>query len=419
MRIISYIKDLMYERKWFNRAAINYNMLLAIIFLCVFGVIMIYSASYYYAQTAYGYESSYFLKNQAKFVAVGFVMMIALSFIDYHVWKELSGFAVFGAFALVLLLLVPGIGRASHGAVRWLRFGPIQFQAAEPIKLCMIMFLAYFIDKTKMDTMKKAVIALVISGLLSVLVWQISDNMSTAIVIMGICILLIFIANPKMNAKICIGVVIGFLVFLLIGVFVVDQIIPASENENFRITRIRAWLHPTDPLYASDEAMQPAQALYAIGAGGLFGKGLGQSLIKFRLPEPHNDYILAIIAEELGIFGVVLLMFLFVYLLYQIYRIAQNARDLFGKMIAAGVFAQIALQVVLNVAVVSSVIPSTGVTLPFISSGGASVIFLMAELGVVFSVDKWTKEQGYYREAKKYVEKQEKKRNKKYQGGYL
>ena len=165
--------------------------------------------------------------------------------------------------------------------------------------------------------------------------------------------------------------------------------------------------------------MQPAQALYAIGAGGLFGKGLGQSLIKFRLPEPHNDYILAIIAEELGIFGVVLLMFLFVYLLYQIYRIAQNARDLFGKMIAAGVFAQIALQVVLNVAVVSSVIPSTGVTLPFISSGGASVIFLMAELGGVFSVDKWTKEQGYYREAKKYVEQQEKKRNKKYQGGYL
>lgn len=409
MRIISYIKDLLYERKWFNRAAINYNMLLAIIFLCVFGLIMIYSASYYYAQTAYGYESSYFLKNQAKFVILGLIMMVLISYIDYHVWKELSGFAIFGAFALVFLLLVPGIGKASHGAVRWLRFGPIQFQAAEPIKLCMIMFFAYFIDKTKMDTKKKAAIALTIAGILGVLIWQISDNMSTAIIIVGICILLIFIANPRMNAKICIGVVIGLLILMFVGVFVVDQIIPVSENENFRITRIRAWLHPTDPLYASDEAMQPAQALYAIGAGGLFGRGLGQSLIKFRLPEPHNDYILAIIAEELGIFGVILLMFLFLNLLYQIYRIAQNARDLFGKMIAAGVFAQIALQVVLNVAVVSSVIPSTGVTLPFISSGGASVIFLMAELGVVFSVDKWNKEQGYYQEARKYVAEQEKK----------
>lgn len=408
MRIISYIRDLLYERKWFNRASINYNMLLGIIFLCVFGVIMIYSASYYYAQTAYGYESSYFLKNQAKYILLGLGMMLVLSFIDYHVWKELSGFAILGAFGLVLLLLVPGIGRASHGAVRWLRFGPIQFQAAEPIKLCMIMFFAYFIDKTKMDTMKKACIALALAGVLSVLVWQISDNMSTAIIIMGICLLLIFIANPRMNAKICIAVVVGILIFLLAAVFVVDQIIPASESENFRITRIRAWLHPTDPLYASDEALQPAQALYAIGAGGLFGKGLGQSLIKFRLPEPHNDYILAIIAEELGIFGVVLLLFLFVYLLYQIYQIAQNARDLFGKMIAAGVFAQIALQVVLNVAVVSSVIPSTGVTLPFISSGGASVIFLLAELGVVFSVDKWNKEQGYVQEAKKYVAQQEK-----------
>lgn len=336
-------------------------------------------------------------------------MMVLISYIDYHVWKELSGFAIFGAFALVFLLLVPGIGKASHGAVRWLRFGPIQFQAAEPIKLCMIMFFAYFIDKTKMDTKKKAAIALTIAGILGVLIWQISDNMSTAIIIVGICILLIFIANPRMNAKICIGVVIGLLILMFVGVFVVDQIIPVSENENFRITRIRAWLHPTDPLYASDEAMQPAQALYAIGAGGLFGRGLGQSLIKFRLPEPHNDYILAIIAEELGIFGVILLMFLFLNLLYQIYRIAQNARDLFGKMIAAGVFAQIALQVVLNVAVVSSVIPSTGVTLPFISSGGASVIFLMAELGVVFSVDKWNKEQGYYQEARKYVAEQEKK----------
>lgn len=409
MRIFSYIKDLLYERKWFNRAGINYNMLLAIIFLCVFGLIMIYSASYYYAQTAYGYSSTYFLKNQAKYVILGLGMMVILSFIDYHVWKELSGFAIIGAFALVFLLLVPKIGVASHGAVRWLKFGPIQFQAAEPIKLCMIMFFAYFIDKTKMDTKKKAAIALSIAGVLGVLIWKISDNMSTAIIIVGICILLIFIANPRMNAKICIAVVIALLILALVGVFVIDQIIPVSENENFRITRIRAWLHPTDPLYASDEAMQPAQALYAIGAGGLFGKGLGQSLIKFRLPEPHNDYILAIIAEELGIFGIVLLMFLFLYLLYQIYQIAQNAKDLFGKMIAAGVFAQIALQVVLNVAVVSSVIPSTGVTLPFISSGGASITFLMAELGVVFSVDKWNKEQGYYQEARKYVAQQEKK----------
>ena len=163
-----------------------------------------------------------------------------------------------------------------------------------------------------------------------------------------------------------------------------------STSGGFRGSRIKAWLFPEE--YAANQGMQALQSLYAISLGGFFGKGLGNSLQKFRLPEAHNDFILSIIAEELGIFGVILLLLLFAYLLYLIATIALEATDLFGKLIASGVFLQIGIQVILNVAVVSNAMPTTGVTLPFISSGGASVVFLMAELGVVFSIDKVTKE---------------------------
>ena len=169
--------------------------------------------------------------------------------------------------------------------------------------------------------------------------------------------------------------------------------------ENFRFVRIRAWLHPEE--YAADEGLQAMQARYAIGAGGFWGKGLGQSLIKFKLSYSYNDFILAIICEELGVFGVIVMMTLFGYLLYRIYKIAQNAWDIEGKVLAIGVFTQIALQLLINVMVVTSVIPTTGVTLPFFSAGGTSVVFLLAELGMVLNVDKYAKERRFFEEAER------------------
>ena len=175
--------------------------------------------------------------------------------------------------------------------------------------------------------------------------------------------------------------------------------IPYSESENFRITRIRAWLEPTNVLYADNEAYQATQALYAIGSGGFFGKGLGQSLIKFKLPEPHNDYILAIIFEELGILGVLILTFLFAYLLYRIFRIFQACRHRFQSLLVMGVFLHLSIQIVLNYAVTLGLLPTMGVTLPFISYGGSAILFTMVELGIVLSVDRETKEELLYQEA--------------------
>ena len=177
------------------------------------------------------------------------------------------------------------------------------------------------------------------------------------------------------------------------AIIILNNFIPYSQEENFRITRIRAWLNPMNEQYANTQ-YQAREALFAIGSGGFFGKGLGRSLIKFKLPEPHNDYILAIIFEELGIFGVLLLTYLFVYLLYKIFRIYAASKDKYARILVLGVFLHFAIQILMNYCV----------TLPFISAGGSSALFGLAELGVVLAVDRENKEAAIYEEAQAELE---------------
>ncbi len=387
---------------WLHRIPMDYNLFFAIIFLIIYGIIMIYSASYYNASQVHNEAGDNFAFQQARAAIIGIVGMLIISMIDYHVWEKIS-FLGFPVSLLLIVLLKTPFGVESHEAVRWLKFGPLQFQVAEPVKLFMIVFLAAFIKKYPVryfpNILRVGAFSLLISGLIFV----ISNNMSTAIIIMGIAILLIFISHPNMKYfMIAAGVAFGIVAVAVIGI----ELFMDGSSGGFRVERILAWLHPTDPAYAGGVALQASQALYAIGSGGFWGRGLGQSLIKFKMPEPHNDFILAILAEELGAFGVLLLFFLFVYLLYRLYCIAQNAVDLYGRLIAAGVFCQIAIQVVLNVAVVTSVIPTTGVTLPFISYGGASICFLLAEFGFVFSIDKYSRDQELKRKARRKIERQ-------------
>lgn len=395
------IRDRFQSISWLNKIPMDYNLFFNILFLIVFGVVMIYSASYYYSRVAYGYSAGYFASRQAIFALIGVVAMIVVSYIDYHKWWSLSFFAFPAAVLLVLLLKTP-LGHASHEAVRWLRIGPIQFQVAEVVKLCMIMFFAAFITKFPVRHQQNMWMSLGLAAFISLLVFLISDNLSTAIIIMGICTLLIFISHPR--TKPFILIFLGGLAFVALAVFVIVLLFQGKEA-NFRVVRILAWLHPTDPLYAGGTALQASQSLYAIGSGGVWGRGLGQSLIKFKMPEPHNDFILAVIAEELGIIGVGLLLFLFGYMLYRLYIIARNAQDLYGSLIAAGVLCQVGLQVILNIAVVTSMMPTTGITLPFISYGGASVVFLLVELGIVFSVDKYARDKKLRKMAAKKVER--------------
>ena len=386
-----------YGRASFILGPLDHNLFFTILFLNVYGIIMVYSASYNNSITK---SPSYFMMNQLKNVILGLIVMIAASYVNYHrvVRFGFGWFWLVFAFGIIAALKTP-LAHSELGATRWIYLGPISFQAAEPIKAAVIIFFAYYVSYVGLNTWKQQLGAIFLSAALLGLLFVFSNNLSTVIVIFGICAVIILSSVKKPDIyRYFIACAIG-LVIIAIGVTI--YLLMHQGVENFRFVRIRAWLHPEE--YAADEGLQAMQARYAIGAGGFWGKGLGQSLIKFKLSYSYNDFILAIICEELGVFGVIIMMSLFGYLLYRIYKIAQNAWDIDGKVLAIGVFTQIAMQLLINVMVVTSVIPTTGVTLPFFSAGGTSVVFLLAELGVVLNVDKYAKERRFLEEAERHV----------------
>jgi cell division protein FtsW len=365
------------------------NLIVAVIFLIVFGLIMIYSASYYTASMsqAFNYDSTYLLKNQARYSLVGLALMMVVANIDYHKWRYFAVIGFIGSIVLILLLKVPGLGVTVKGATRWLKVPGIgQFQVAEPVKVAMIIFSSALICKyaTSLDNMKVFIKVMLPTVVVSALILKISNNMSTALIVMGISFLMVFMVHPRYYP---------FVLLALAGCVAVGGVIYytmhfADSDSAFRIARIQAWLDPYS--YESDTAYQSLQGIYAIGSGGLMGKGLGNSIQKLgRIPEPYNDMIFSILCEELGIFGAGLMILLFIYLLYRLFIIAQTAQDMFGRLLAIGVFSHVALQVVLNLMVVTRMFPTTGVTLPFFSYGGTASVFLLIELGIVLNVEKW------------------------------
>lgn len=377
------------------------NLIVITMFLIVFGLIMVYSASYYKCSItkAFNYDSMYFLKNQALMSVVGLVVMYVVSCINYHFWKkkEIVGLAIGLSVVLTLILLIPALSITANGATRWVKFGPISFQVAEPVKIAVIVTTAYLAEKFGREELKwkkftgkhwVATTAIAAPGVfLAGFLGFISDNMSSALIIALIGVVMYFAWHPRSWEFYLLALVgvIGIAAFI----YMISQQGVVDAEEGFRLTRIRAWLDPYS--YESDESFQSLQALYAIGSGGLFGKGLGNSIQKLgKIPEPYNDFIFSIVCEELGVMGASLLLLMFIYLLYRIYSIAQRAEDLFGRMLATGVFAHIALQVVMNIAVVTGAMPNTGVTLPFISYGGTATVFLLIEIGMVLNVQKWS-----------------------------
>ena len=398
------------SRFWIlGNRGLDTNLIVITMFLIVFGLIMVYSASYYKCSMtkSFNYDSMHFLKSQALMAAAGIVVMLVVSNINYHFWKKNWVVALAGILSvlLTLVLLTRFFGDkhplnftiTANGATRWIKIGSISFQVAEPVKIAVIVMTAWLIDKYgakelkwKKFTLKHWMVTAVIlapgvglAGFLGI----ISSNMSSALIIAIMGVLVYFAWHPKSKQFYIIAAVA--VVFLAIFIYWISQQGVVDSEEGFRLTRIRAWLDPYS--YESDTSYQSLQAMYAIGSGGLFGKGLGNSIQKLgSIPEPYNDFIFAIVCEELGVMGASLLMLMFIYLLYRIFIIAQKAEDLFGRMLATGVFAHIALQVVLNIAVVTGAMPNTGVTLPFISYGGTATIFLLIEIGMVLNVQKWS-----------------------------
>lgn len=361
----------------------DYNLVAVVVLLTCFGLMMLYSTSSYTAEVRYG-DDMFFFGKQTLISVASVIFAILISRVDYHILKHFTTLLYVAAVVSMLLVQTP-LGVEVNGAKRWLGIGPLQFQPSEIAKIAVIVCLPYMVVQMgrKIATWKGIALLLVTGGLLGVLAYAATENLSTGIIICGITAGLIFISHPKtvpflIAAGAGAAAVVGGVALLVANVNV-------SDSSSFRIRRILVWLNPEQ--YSDDSAYQIIQALYAIGSGGFFGKGLGNSAQKLgAVPEAQNDMIFSIVCEELGIFGGAIILILFGYLLYRLFFIAQNAPDLLGSLMVSGIFIHIALQVILNICVVINLIPTTGITLPFVSYGGTSILFLMAEMGLALSV---------------------------------
>ncbi|MBR6485866.1 MAG: cell division protein FtsW [Lachnospiraceae bacterium] len=366
-----------------DKAFFDYTMLFIVLFLLCFGLVMLYSVSSYESSLDFG-DSAYYLKKQAQATLVGIVFMFVVMMVDYHFWRKFAIPAYIVSALLVLLVLTP-LGYEVNGAKRWLNIG-ISVQPAEAAKVGMIIFFAAYVCRIgkNVQTLKGVVRTLLLGVPISALVLFITQNLSSAIIIFGIIFMMVFVSTPNYKEYFLLG--IGLVAVAAVFVILVQKGVLTSE-QSYRFGRIEAWLNPE--AYAGTKGFQTLQALYAIGSGELFGKGLGQSMQKLGfVPEAQNDMVFSIICEELGLFGAFMVLLMFILLIWRFLVVANNAEDMFGALIVVGVMAHISLQVILNVAVVTNTIPNTGITLPFISYGGSAVVFLLIEIGLVFSVSR-------------------------------
>lgn len=348
----------------------DYTLLFIIIFLVGFGLVMLYSTSAYNAQAKFN-NSAFYLKKQLYSSLLGFVGMFVVANIDYHFWQKLSGLIYLTALGLCTAVIF--VGSNLNGSTRWLKIGPLSFQPSETAKLAVIIFLASIISRMPKQMAKFSSVIKLMLLVIPIVGVVAYSNLSTAIIILGIAIFLAFVSSPKYAQFFVMGgLALGFgAIFIVL--------------ESYRAERLMIWLNPE----AYDKGYQTLQGLYAIGSGGLFGKGLGESMQKLGfLPEAQNDMIFSIICEELGLFGAICIILLFLLLIWRFMVIANNASDLFGALIVVGIMAHISIQVILNIAVVTNTIPNTGITLPFISYGGTSVSILLSEMGLALSVSK-------------------------------
>lgn len=365
----------------------DYTLLFIVLFLLCFGLVMLYSTSSYEANLDFG-DPAYYLKKQAFATVLGIgVMFFVSGAIDYHILQKIALVSYVVSLVMVLLVLSP-IGRTFNGARRWISVAGISIQPAEVVKIALILLVATVICLMGrgIRTWKGFWFIIGIAAIPTVMILLITSNLSSAIIIMGIAVVMLFVADPHYKKYI-----VGAVAVLALAAFIVFMILQVSGGEagsgDYRWDRILAWIDPEQ--YASDEGFQTLQALYAIGSGGILGKGLGESMQKLGfLPEAQNDMVFSIICEELGLFGAFCVILLFLMLIWRFMVIANNAPDLFGALLVVGVMGHFAIQVVLNIAVVTNSIPNTGITLPFISYGGTSVVFLLAEIGMVLNVSR-------------------------------
>ena len=343
--------------------------LLAIVFLLVaVGLVILYSTSAYNGDVKF-HDSFYYLKKQVFATILGLVMMFWVAGIDYHVWQQFAAVCYLAAVGLSIAVML--FGKEYNGSKRWLSLGPFSFQPSEFAKVALIIFLSWIVTKHAKTIAKTGTMFRIVLWMLPIVGLVGTSNLGTAIIILGIGVVLVFVASPRYAQFVGMGV----LGCAFMGIFL--------ALESYRLERLAIWRNPEN----YEKGYQTLQGLYAIGSGGLFGTGLGNSVQKLGfVPEAQNDMIFSIICEELGLVGAAFIVFLFLILIWRFFLIATHSRDLFGALIASGAMAHMMIQVILNIAVVTNTIPNTGITLPFISYGGTSVVFLLIEMGLVLSV---------------------------------
>ncbi len=353
----------------------DFVIVLLVLALVLFGTVMVFSASYYRSINTTGSPYGY-LKKQVVFVITGFIILYVVSILDYHIWKKFAIPVMLLSLGLLVLVLVAGTTVA--GGQRWIGVGPITIMPGEIAKIAVIIFAAYFFadDPDRIRSLKRGILPMVFLGGLVAGLIVLQPNLSTAMTVLGILVAVLFIAG--LDVRYIYGLVI-------VGAAGIAGI--CLFGQSYQRKRITSFLDPfADP---QGDGFQVVQSLLALGTGGLFGKGLGKSVQKnLYLPEPQNDFILAIIGEELGFVAIVLLMAFFMLLIWRCCRVAMDAPDRFGMLLSGGVAAMIGLQVIMNVAVVTSSMPPTGIALPFISYGGNSLWLTMGAVGLVLSVSR-------------------------------
>lgn len=358
----------------------DYSLLFMIFFFIAFGLIMLYSTSSYEAALDFG-DSAYYLKRQAIATAGGLVAMVVVAVVPLELWEKVSG--VVYAFAMVMLLLIIPFGTKVNGAKRWIYIGPISVQPAEISKFAVIILTAVWLCQTRRKTfqsIKAWILTLLPAAIQSGLILFVTRNMSSAIIVALIAGGMVFVTDDHYRRYIAAAA--GVAVLAVLAVIIAVE---TGGSMTFRFKRILVWLDPS--AYADDTGFQVLQGLYGVGSGGIFGKGLGQSMQKLGyIPEAQNDMIFSIICEELGLFGAISIIVMFILLCWRLMIVANRATTLFGSLVTVGVMTHIAVQVILNIAVVTNTIPNTGVTLPFFSYGGSSILILLAEFGLVLNV---------------------------------
>ena len=358
------------------------RIILASLFLLMFGLVMIYSSS----SAQYG---SSFLRHQAVLGAAGVLGMIVVSAIDYHHWMNFTaGFYIISMFSL-FLVRVNGLGVSKNGANRWIEIRGISIQPSELMKPVIIFVLAYmFVEMGRnIATIKGMILAWAPVILAVGAIYVITDNLSTALIVLGIAAVMFFVAFPDRRIYILTALVVASAIIFAFYYYN-HVVVPshfAQDTENFRAGRILAWLYPEE---YPELSMQSRYSMYAIGFGGLLGRGLGRGTMKYYIPEASNDFIFAVIGEELGLVGCAMVIFMFGYLIVRIVKVARHANDRLGGLLATGVAAHIALQVFLNIGVATRFLPNTGISLPMISYGGTALLIQMAEIGLVLNVSR-------------------------------